>query len=471
MTQNLRFLFHPRSIALTGISTNPNKFGGSSWVRTLQELGYSGKIYPISTKLNEFCGLRVYPSIRDIPEKVDLTVMSVPAQSTPEIMKDCAANGVKYIQFFTAGFSETGEEDGKKLEEEILQIACDAGIHIIGPNCMGIYSPGSGISWRSDFPRKKGHLGVLSQSGWNSVEIIKSGEPRGVFCSNLISYGNASDLNESDFIEYFISDTNTKVIALYIEGARDGRRFLSTLRKATKTKPVILLKGGRTNAGTRAVASHTSSLAGTMEIWNAMVKQSGAIGVTSIDELMDTVIACLSLGAPKNRNVAVIGSGGGPSVTAADECESAGLFVPQFSEELRKRLDKFIPKEGSSTKNPIDAPFWWEPKNYEHSINAIAESPEIGSLIIQAEVDCTIPLIDEKIVSAMIQSMMNAIVNCGKPTAFVLRSMGTKEGQLFLQKEKKKFIEAGIPLFPTISRAAHAINHLIQYNQIRIKHG
>jgi acyl-CoA synthetase (NDP forming) len=465
MTNDLQHLFYPRSIALIGISTNPLKFGGGFWINVLHELGYSGKIYPVSPKLNEFNGLKVYPTVRDIPESVDLAIVTIPAHLTPQFMEDCVYKGVKFVQFYTAGFSETGEEEGIKLERELLKIANRGGVRIIGPNCMGVYSPKSGICWRYDFPRKSGPLGIMAQSGWNAVEIVKLGATHGVLCSELISYGNASDLNESDFLDYFASDPETKVVASYIEGVRDGRCFFTTLSRVSKIKPFIILKGGRTDAGTRAVASHTSSLAGTNEIWNAVMKQSGAIGVSSFDELIDTVIACLYMEVPKNRKVGLIGSGGGPSVTAADECESAGLQVPPFPDSIRQNLNKLMPKEGTSSNNPVDSPFLWDPEMFGKTIRTAAECTEIGSLIVHAEIDSTIVFVGRKVIAQITRSIIDNARNCGKPVAFVLRSVGTPEARQVLHEEQAKFVKQGLPLYPSISRASKAIDNLIQYNQ------
>ncbi|MDY6853382.1 MAG: CoA-binding protein [Thermodesulfobacteriota bacterium] len=465
MTNDLQYLFYPRSIALVGISTNPAKFGGGFWMNVLLELGYSGKIYPVNPKLDEFNGIKVYPTVRDIPESVDLVIVTIPAHLTIQLMEDCAYKGVKFVQFYTAGFSETGEEEGIKMEKELLKIAKRGGIRIIGPNCMGVYCPKSGICWRYDFPKKSGPLGIMAQSGWNAVEIVKLGAIHGVLCSELISYGNASDLNESDFLEYFASDSETKVVASYIEGVKNGRRFFSILSKVSKIKPYIVLKGGRTDAGTRAVASHTSSLAGTNEIWNAVIKQSGAIGVSSFDELIDTVIACLYMKVPKNRKVGLIGSGGGPSVTAADECESSGLQVPPFPDSIRQNLNKFMPKEGTSSKNPIDSPFVWDPDMFGKTIRTVAECTEIGSLIVHAEIDSTVLFVGRKLIAQITQSIIDNAKKCGKPVAFVLRSVGTPEAKQVLQEEQEKFLKQGLPLYPSISRASKAIDNLIEYNR------
>ena len=277
MTHDLHHLFNPRSIAMIGISTNPAKFGGGFWTKVLQGMGYTGNIYPVSPKLNEFSGLKVYPSIRDIPSSVDLTSVTIPAQNTPQLMEDCAAKGVKGASLFTGGFSETGEEAGIRLESEITQIARRGGVRLIGPNCPGIYCPKGRVSFGSEFPRESGPVGYMCQGGGNSFRLILEGANRGIRFSKAISHGNACDLNQADFLEYFTRDPETEIIAIYVEGVRDGERFVEALSKAAKVKPVILLKGGRTEAGSRAASSHTGAITGNEAAWDALCRRTAVV--------------------------------------------------------------------------------------------------------------------------------------------------------------------------------------------------
>ncbi|MDY6911991.1 MAG: CoA-binding protein, partial [Chloroflexota bacterium] len=250
MSSELDYLFNPRSIAVVGLSSDPDKVTGMKWVTSMQEMGFKGALYPVSSSFNEINGLKVYSSLTDIPDEVDLVIGCVPARYAPQLVEDCVTKKVKFLQFFTAGFSETGDVDGVVLEQKITEIAGRGNLRIVGPNCMGVYSPRHCISWRSDFPTESGPVAVISQSGMNAVKMVNTGKVRGVRFSNLISYGNAVDLNEVDFLNYFAADSESKVIVVYIEGVKNAPQFLDALRNAAITKPVIVLKGGSGIAAT-----------------------------------------------------------------------------------------------------------------------------------------------------------------------------------------------------------------------------
>ena len=254
---------------------------------------FEGRLYPVNPKVDEILGLKAYPNVRDIPGPVDHVICSIPAPLVPQLIEDCVAKGVKVVHMFTAGFSETGEEEGVRLEAKILQIAKRGGIRLIGPNCMGIYCPSSHISFDEAFPKESGVVGFFSQSGANASELAHMGALRGIHFSKVVSYGNALDLNEVELLEYFIQDPETEIIAAYIEGVKDGQRFVRLLREAAQVKPTIVLKGGRTQSGTGAVASHTGSLAGEDEVFDALCRQMGAIRVYSLEELADVIQAKL----------------------------------------------------------------------------------------------------------------------------------------------------------------------------------
>ena len=254
----LEHLFHPRSVAVVGASTSQGPGGG--FVTAIQEMGYQGALYPVNPKAEEIQGLKCYPSLLDVPGEVDYVISSVPARIVPQLVEDSAAKGAKAVHFFTAGFSETGEADRAGMEAHLLARARELGLRLIGPNCMGLYCPESGLSFMPGMPKEPGPVGMVSQSGANAGEFCRTGGVRGLRISKAISYGNALDLNESDFLEYLGQDTKTEIIVGYIEGVKDGQRFLRALRAAATAKPVIILKGGQTEAGARATASADSTL-------------------------------------------------------------------------------------------------------------------------------------------------------------------------------------------------------------------
>ena len=466
---DLNHLFYPRSVAVIGISNNSGNWGGGNWVESLLELRFEGKIYPISPKLSEFKGLKTYPSIEDVPDIIDLAVVSIPAKYTPQLMEQCARKGVGFVQLFTAGYSEASNE-GADFEKQLVKNATDGGVRVVGPNCMGVYCPSSRFCWRVDFPRDTGVLAFMAQSGFNAAQVVLRGAMREVHLSKLISYGNAADLNESDYLEYFVEDPETMVIGIYIEGTKDGRRFANTLRKAAQTKPVIVLKGGRNQGGARAAASHTGSLAGSNTVWQSLLQQTGVIGVYDFDELLDTALAFQCLSVPRDNKVALIGMGGGLGVLGADECEDAGLILPPFSDEAIDSMRKFIPQEGTSLQNPLDSPFGFgqSDKQMEETITIVASCPQISSLIIHLDIDIFLRLVGKKDLRNMDEAIIRAVKKCGKPATMVLRTSGFSESVDTLMEEQHILVSGGIPVYPSIYRAARAISKVLKYQFPRL---
>jgi acyl-CoA synthetase (NDP forming) len=333
----LERIVHPRSIAVVGASENTNA-AGYGFTASLLEYGYKGKIYPVNPKHSEILGLRAYASIQDIPESVDYVISCVPASQVLNLVTDCSQKGVMAIHLFTARFSETGRRKATQLEKEILNEAKRHGIRLIGPNCMGLFFPRQGISFSDALPMESGTVGLISQSGQLAEELVRFAAERAIYFSKAISYGNAIDLNECDFLDYLSQDRETNVILMYVEGIRDGKRFFNSLRRAASAKPVVVLKGGMGKSGTRAAASHTGSLAGSHEIWESLVSQSGAVYGRNPEELIDLAVSFQFLPPISGLRVGIAGGGGGASVLAADQCEDAGLEVISLPAEIREEL-------------------------------------------------------------------------------------------------------------------------------------
>ncbi|MEE8347393.1 MAG: CoA-binding protein, partial [Dehalococcoidia bacterium] len=349
-------IFHPRAIAVVGASANPDT-PGYDYVSALQEFGYSGRIYPVNPRAQEILGLRAFPSLRDVPGRVDYVISCIPAAAALDLVDDCAAKGARALQMFTARFSETGRPEGADLERRLAERAHAAGVRIIGPNCMGLLYPRQGISFRADMPRQPGTVGFLSQSGNLLFELTYLGGPRGLRFSKAVSYGNGLDLNESDFLEYFAQDTESAVVGAYVEGVRDGRRLFAALKRAAAQKPVVVLKGGRTAAGGRAAASHTAAMAGQQQVWDAAVAQAGAVAVDTVEELIDMLIAFAYMrpgsGRPYGR-LGMVGGGGGRSVLTADLCEELGLAAPPLPPDVERRIADKAPDLAGWVTNPVD---------------------------------------------------------------------------------------------------------------------
>ncbi len=467
-TPDLDFIFHPRAVAVAGVSSERPGVG-HSYIRALRDYGYRGDIYPVNPHGGETLGLKIYRSLSEIPEQIDHVISVVPAQFTPGLMRDCAVKGVKTIHFFTSGFSELGSEEGNRLQAELLSIARQNGIRILGPNCMGMYCPATGLSFsinlpEQSFPRESGHIGFFGQSGGYSIYFVQEAGHRGLRFSKAISFGNAVDLNECDFLEYFAEDTETKIITTYLEGVRDGRRFFRALEKAAARKPVIVFKAGTTDSGRRAAASHTGSLAGSSRLWESLLKQAGAIQVHSIEEIADMALLFTLLPPPKGRRIAIIGSGGGASVQASDECARAGLELPPFPASTRQQLKEIYSTEsGHIFTNPVDT--LMSSERMPETIRAIAGLDEVDILLMHVAYD-TWALLDKKLITEpAIGAMVGAAASAGKPVVVALSACASAEARKLSVEASQRLFQAGLPVFPSTERAANALSRFISYHE------
>ena len=468
---SLEDILHPKSIAVVGASGSGGRGGG--FITPLLQLGFEGEIYPVNPRYSEISGLRAYPSLKQVPGSVDYVISAVPATVVPAVLEDASHKGVKAIHLFTARFSETGRPEAAGLEREILRTARTHGIRIIGPNCMGLYHPSEGISWSDDFPAKSGSAGLVSQSGNVAGEVVQTAVARGVYFSKAISYGNAIDLNECDYLEYFAQDPETRVILMYIEGVKDGRRFFNSLRQAASCKPVVILKGGRGRSGARAAASHTASLAGAVELWETLVSQAGAVFAEDLNELIDLAASFYFLPPITGRRVGVAGGAGGASVLAADQCEKAGLDVIPLPVELREELKDRGVAVWDWIGNPADISI-----RVDDSLTA-GYMLEIMSRYPQF--DFLIPIIhgphrrsrkgasvDRHLEEYRLQDSSR------KPLLAVVADRErdvNKDDEAWRWQQtrlmKAKLIASNIPVYPTIGRAARAADKLIDYYQKR----
>jgi len=311
------------------------------------------RIYPVNPNATEILGLKTYPSVLDIPDPVELAVIVVTAKLVPQVLRECVTKGIKAAVIISSGFGETGEE-GRKLEAELAGIARQGGLHFIGPNSMGHADTGSQLSTfgvAGKMPR--GPVAVLSQSGNMCLKIVRSLAEAGVAFSKYISTGNEANLHMEDYLEYLAEDDNTKIIAAYIEGLREGRRFLEIARKITARKPFIVVKAGGTKESAKAVRSHTGALAGEDTVYTAAFKQTGVIRVDDDDELGDTVLALLNSPLPQSNRVGILSIGGGPGALTAEACENAGLTIGTLEESTLQKLDKYLPPRWPR-RNPVD---------------------------------------------------------------------------------------------------------------------
>jgi acyl-CoA synthetase (NDP forming) len=342
------YIFNPRTVAVVGASDS------DGFSQALMNTKLRDRLFLVNPKYKELDGKRCYASILDVKDAIDYVVIAVPALRVPKVLAECIEKGAKAVHVFTAGFSETGIEERKTLEDEVRNIAKD-NVSLIGPNCMGICCPKSGLAFVPDVLVKEGPVGVISQSGTFAEQFLSVGSLRNLRFSKVISYGNAIQMDCPDFLEYLTNDSETKVISLYMEGTRSGKRLKGAMTEAARLKPVLALKGGVTEHGRRAASSHTGSLAGSPEIWGSLFRQTGVIQVETFDELLDTALALSCVPLPSGKGTAIITNSGGFSVLETDLCVKAGLEVPQFTQETIVELRKMVPIAGTSINNPLDA--------------------------------------------------------------------------------------------------------------------
>ncbi|AFL95289.1 acyl-CoA synthetase (NDP forming), large subunit [Thermococcus cleftensis] len=433
------FFFYPSSVAVFGSF----KEGAIAYeiLRNIVEGGFEGRIVPVNPKGGtvEVAGRTL--QIRErLDEPVDTAIIAVPARIVPDLIDEIGPL-IKGAVVISAGFSEVGNEG---LERELVERARRHGVRLIGPNCAGIFGVHGKFFGSFEVRVKPGGLALISQSGAFGGAALAMGNDEGIGFSAFVSYGNAADLNESDFLEYFASDENTKAIALYIEGVKDGRRFLKALRYASARKPVIILKAGKSAGGARAAASHTGSLAGSYEIYRAAFKQAGAIEVEEMEELFDAAKA-FEMYSTAGKRVAVITNSGGPGVLATDKLERLGLEMAKLSDETVEELRSFLPPQ-CSVRNPIDLIADADYERYKRTIEIACKDENVDSLLVICVPPIFIP--GEEIAKAVIDA------NCAKPV--VVNFMA---GEL-VREGVKLLEEHGVKNFPTPERAAKALGWL-----------
>ncbi|MBS7647914.1 CoA-binding protein [Candidatus Bathyarchaeota archaeon] len=349
-----RSLFYPNSIAVLGATDNPARIG-YVLVKNLREFGYAGRVYPVNPKLSgkELLGYNVYSSVLDIPDNIDLAVIAVSAKASISVLKECALKGVKSAIVLAAGFSESSLEEGKSMEFEIRKISEESGMIIVGPNCLGILSAPKNVCTfpEAEYHGKVGKISAIFQSGSLLASFMSMANIRGAYLNKGVSTGNEAVTTLNDFLEYFVGDPETNVIAMYIEQVRNGKRFIEICRSTTK--PLVALKIGKTEIGRLAAKSHTAALAGSIEVWNSVCRYAGIIQANTFEQLYDFSMALASPLKPRGRNVGIVTAPGGPSVIATDMCGEHGLAIPRLSSASIDKLKSMLPPFASMA-NPID---------------------------------------------------------------------------------------------------------------------
>ncbi|HOZ61294.1 MAG TPA: acetate--CoA ligase family protein [Smithellaceae bacterium] len=470
----LEQMVNAKSIAVIG-AMRPRNRGFRGMFGCLKDFGFPGKLYPINPKADEIDGIKTHPSLASLKKPVDLVIIAVPAPFVPDALRDCVASGSKNVHIFSSGFKETGEEEGLRLQAEIEKIAAEGKLNVIGPNCMGLYVPKSRIvTWVAP-PDKSGPVAFITQSGGHSQDFSNYASSHfGIYFSKVISYGNALTMDSTDFLEFFSHDEETKIITIYLEGVKNGRKLLELITRINKEKPVIILKAGLTESGARAVSSHTGSMAGTEKIWSAFFKQSGAIRVNSLEQMAEVSAAFLNVGKVEGRRVAVVGTGGGIGVAAADSCAQLGLDLVSLPAEVTQKLRQFIPPAGNMIRNPIDAHLLFiELELFGKTLEILSES-YVDMFIISLQLEWLYNFDN----GAQLENVINYIAQKahnhtgGKPLVVVPRQYSPLPKYV-----KKRFMmqrilcEAGVPVYSVLPQAVFALAKLAEYYDFQSKHG
>ncbi|MDP2753054.1 MAG: acetate--CoA ligase [Nitrospirota bacterium] len=441
--------FNPKSIAVIGASRTPGKVGYDILKNAIQ-YDYQEAVYPINPGASEILGVKAYPSLLDVPGKIDLAVVVVPPKNVLEVIEQCGAKGIDAAIIITAGFRESGIE-GAKLENELVKKAKESGVRFIGPNCLGMIDTHSKVnaSFAAGMP-VKGSIGFFSQSGALCLAVLDRALPDEIGFSKFISMGNKADISDTDIMLALSEDDNTKVILGYIEGVNDGRKFMEVASQVSKKKPLIILKSGITSSGAKAASSHTGALAGREAAFDSAFKQSGVIRAHTIGELFNYAIAFANQPLPKGPNVAIVTNSGGPGILAADACDKSDLQLVPLHKETTDKLRTFLPPI-ASFYNPIDILGDAGAERYEKAIYTVLQ--------------------DEKIQGIMVLLTPTAVVNVEETAKAIANIANLVDKPILTSFMGKKSVESGskillkykVPNYSYPEEAVSALNAMYRY--------
>jgi acyl-CoA synthetase (NDP forming) len=464
-------LFEPRTIAVAGVSTTGQGVG-NRFIENLDVLGFSGEIYPMHPSATSIGGRTVYRRFAEMPRRVDYAYIAVPRAGIPDLLKE-ADGKVTFAQIMTSGFGEGGR--GAVSKHDLTEAIKAGRMRVLGPNCLGIYSPLGRVSFaKTELRDAVGHVAVISQSGGFGVDMIRSGQLRGLRFSAVVTIGNSIDLGANDLLEHFLADESTRVIGLYLEDIDDGRRFFDLLIAAQARKPVVLLKGGRTSQGQKAAASHTGSLAGDNQVWQAVARQTGCILVDTLEELIDSMLLFQTVTPEFNRptqSIALLGNGGGASVVATDGLAQLGFSLAEFSPTTKERLQLLNLPDGASDNNPIDVPG----NVFDRSEGAVAgdilaalsRDTETDAIVVHANLAALLAYQGRRTVERIIDACIQYRQSGPDDTALllVLRSDGSPESDAAARIQTARASAAGVPVFQNIAMASRALRALASFEK------
>lgn len=437
----LEAIFNPRSVAVIGASADERKLGHII-LRNILDGGFKGEVYPVNPKRGKILGLKVYKSIGKIPEDVDLTVYVIPARFIPDPVREAADKGVKGIVVISGGFRESGE-GGRALEEGLVGVVREGRIRMVEPNCQGVNNPHIGLCASWPLIKTTGCVAVVSQSGTVGAFMEIMLEEDGVELSKLVALGNKADVDEIDMLRYLATDEETEVVALYLEGTGDGRKFMDALKECIAKKPVVILKSGRTEGGAKAVSNHTGALAGSSRVFEAALKRCEAISVESLKEFYDTAKLLSYYRLLRNNRIFIVTSSEGAGILAADMLQEAGLKQAVLSDESVERLRQVLPPY-CIIGNPLDLTGSAVAEQYKMVVEATIKDGYGMYIFIFGDP-----------VPGAAEITKDVIDRYGRIVILVFLGGGDVQAM-----EVEKFRKYGIPVFPTPERAIRALSHL-----------
>jgi acetyl coenzyme A synthetase (ADP forming)-like protein len=453
--KDLKSLFEPDSVAVIGASTNTEKIGHKI-LKNIVEAGFRGKVYPVNPRGGEILELKTYTSIVDIPGELETVVIVIPARFVPSVIEECVKKGVKGAIIISSGFRDIGPK-GANLERQILEIAKSGGLRIIGPNCQGLSNPVTGFCATWPIIKEVGNVAVISQSGTVALEVPTFLAWNDLGYSKSVSLGNKADVDEADLINWLAEDDNTRVISIFTEGMKDGRKLMKAVKKASSQKPVLILKGGKSEAGKRAVLAHTGSLAGSNDVFEAAMKQSGGLCLNGLEELCSVSKAFSCLPIPRGNRLLIISSSGGAGILSADSCEGVDLVLSNLSEQTLEKLRNKLP-EYCIIGNPLDLTgnAFSNPEMYEMALEIVLE---------ESSVDMILVIFGDPIPNSynLLEKQVKKAKKLGVPIA--VNYLGGADVQ---ENEIKNLQKNGVPVFPTPNRAINALSYMYRYSFNRI---
>jgi acyl-CoA synthetase (NDP forming) len=471
----LNRFFQPKTIAVFGASESIYSYG-TRFIQAQLDFGYKGKIYAINHKGEKTLGLKIYRSLDEIKDTIDLAFITIPARFILGTLNQCMAKNIKAVVAFTAGFSETGAQ-GRELEKEVVK-SIKGKLRLIGPNCFGPYCPSGGITvvTGGEFAKESGPVALIAQSGQLSECIIARAQGEGIRYSKFASYGNAIDVNEADLIDFLMDDRDTKIITQYLEGVRDGRRFFDIARRNAGKKPHIIWKVGLTQMGASASSSHTGSLAGTGAAWDAFFRQTGAVQVSTLDEMTDVTVAFNQMPKGCGLKVGYISGGGAGTVLGADACDNAGMKMPVFEKRTEKKLAELLPGVGLSFRNPVDVGNPHPPKELLYDLLATMSADKNVDVVVVRRILFSVKMSkifsgstapSEKDQQELLEVPVKVMKKYGKPIIIILPDDMTGADSIYLEDERRKirdyFFANGIAVFMSEQRTFTALSHLSKF--------